>query len=96
MRKHFLSKQDRYDCVFKGFYGTRPEITVSECPKANDPIHLLDSVDKDQLKSFRFYIDCSDDDFLYKGNSALHVKMRDLGIPHKYRVCSGAPACLAD
>jgi enterochelin esterase-like enzyme len=46
-------------------------------------------VDKEKLKSIRFYIDCGDDDFLYKGNSALHVKMRDLEIPHEYRVREG-------
>jgi len=36
-----------------------------------------------------FYIDCGDDDFLYKGNSQLHIQMRDLGITHEYRVRQG-------
>jgi len=84
-----ISTMERYDRVFKGIYGERPEKGMSDYWKANSPIHLLDSVDKDQLKSIRFYIDCGDDDFLYKGNSTLHVKMRDLGIPHEYRVRNG-------
>jgi S-formylglutathione hydrolase FrmB len=78
-----------YGSYFKNIYGPKPEGKMGEYWKACSPLHLLDSVDKEKLKSIRFYIDCGDDDFLYKGNSALHVKMRDLGIPHEYRVRQG-------
>ena len=78
-----------YDQYFGNIYGPKTKDKVSEHWKANSPLYLLDSVDKEKLKSIRFYIDCGDDDFLYKGNSALHVKMRDLGIPHEYRVRQG-------
>lgn len=81
---------DQYDHYFKNIYGEKSENGVSEHWKANSPLHLLDRVDKKKLKSIRWYIDCGDDDFLYKGNAALHVKMRDLGIPHEYRVRQGA------
>jgi S-formylglutathione hydrolase FrmB len=43
----------------------------------------------DQLKSVRWYIDCGDDDFLYKGNATMHIILRDRGIPHEYRVRDG-------
>jgi S-formylglutathione hydrolase FrmB len=79
-----------YDRYFGHIYGPKPENSVSDSWKAYNPLHLLDSVEPEKLKSIRFYIDCGDDDFLYKGNSALHVKMRDLGIPHEYRVRNGA------
>lgn len=81
---------DQYDNYFKDIYGEKPKNGVSEHWKANSPLHLLDNVDKKELRSIRWYIDCGDDDFLYKGNSALHVKMKDLGIPHEYRVREGA------
>lgn len=81
---------DQYDHYFKNIYGKKSSNGVSEHWKANSPLHLLDSVELKKLKSIRWYIDCGDDDFLYKGNSALHVKMRDLGIPHEYRVRQGA------
>uniref|UniRef100_UPI003216540C alpha/beta hydrolase n=1 Tax=uncultured Draconibacterium sp. TaxID=1573823 RepID=UPI003216540C len=81
---------DKYDHYFKNIYGAKPKNDVSEHWKANSPLHLLDSVEPEKLKSIRWYIDCGDDDFLYKGNSALHVKMRDLGIPHEYRVREGS------
>ncbi|MCD6354665.1 MAG: esterase family protein [Prolixibacteraceae bacterium] len=80
---------DSYDNYFKTIYGPRPVGKVSDYWKSYSPLHLLDSVDKAKLKSVRFYLDVGDDDFLYKGNSALHVKMRDLEIPHEYRVRNG-------
>ncbi len=81
---------DRYDHYFGNIYGKKPAKGLSDHWKANSPLHLLDTVDKEKLKSICWYIDCGDDDFLYKGNSALHVKMRDLEIPHEYRVRNGA------
>lgn len=84
-----VEKNSEFDHYFGSIYGPKPATGVSEHWKAYSPLHLLDSVDKNKIKSVRFYIDCGDDDFLYKGNSALHVKMRDLGIPHEYRVRNG-------
>ena len=84
-----MINDDRHDHYFKNIYGEKPENGVSEHWKANSPLHLLETVDKEKLKSVRWYIDCGDDDFLYRGNSALHVKMKNMGIPHEYRVRNG-------
>ena len=84
-----ILSDDTYDRYFGNIYGPKSVDTVSKHWKDYSPLYLLDSVEKEKLKSIRFYIDCGDDDFLYKGNSALHVKMRDLGIPHEYRVRQG-------
>ncbi len=56
----------------------------------NDPLYIIKNAKADKLKSVSYYIDCGDDDFLYKGNSALHVLLRDLNIPHEYRVRDGS------
>ncbi len=85
-----IIQMDSYDMYFKNIYGEQPIEKLSEYYKTYSPLHLLESVDLEKLKSIRFYIDCGDDDFLYKGNSALHVKMRDLEIPHEYRVRNGS------
>ncbi|MBD3376936.1 esterase family protein, partial [candidate division KSB1 bacterium] len=53
-------------------------------------LHLVETLPEDQLKSVRWYIDCGDDDFLYEGNSLLHIALRKRGIPHEYRVRDGA------
>jgi S-formylglutathione hydrolase FrmB len=84
-----MLNNDEYDHYFGNIYGPKSDTEMSDHWKANNPLHLLDSVDKEKLKSIRYYIDCGDDDFLYKGNSALHVKMKDLGIPHEFRVRDG-------
>lgn len=54
------------------------------------PLHQAKTLPEKTLKSVHWYIDCGDDDFLYKGNSALHVILRDRNIPHEYRVRDGA------
>lgn len=78
------------DNYFKDIYGPVPEDgEVSEHWKKYAPLHILDRADKKALNSVRFYIDCGDDDFLYAGNAALHVKMRDMGIQHEFRVRDG-------
>lgn len=57
--------------------------------RANNPIDIVKNADAKKIKKVRFYIDCGDDDFLYKGNSTLHILMRDLNIAHEYRVRDG-------
>lgn len=43
----------------------------------------------DNIKKVRWYISCGDDDFLYEGNSLLHILFHKSGIPHEYRVKDG-------
>jgi len=55
-----------------------------------NPLRLVESVEPEQLNSVRWYIDCGDDDFLYEGNSLMHIAMRKRQIAHEYRVRDGA------
>lgn len=50
---------------------------------------LIDSVPDDQRRAVRWYIDCGDDDFLYEGNSLVHIAMRKKEIPHEFRIRDG-------
>jgi S-formylglutathione hydrolase FrmB len=52
-------------------------------------LSLIENMPDDQKKSVRWYIDCGDDDFLYEGNSLVHIAMRKKEIPHEYRVRDG-------
>jgi len=56
---------------------------------ANNPFYIVKHSDYNKMKSVRMYIDCGDDDFLYEGNSNFHILLRDLEIPHEYRVRDG-------
>jgi len=42
-----------------------------------------------RIKSIRWYISCGDDDFLYEGNSRMHIVFRQLEIPHEFRIKDG-------
>lgn len=50
---------------------------------------LVQNMPDDQKNAVRWYIDCGDDDFLYEGNSLIHIAMRQREIPHEYRVRQG-------
>lgn len=53
-------------------------------------LELLKTIPVEEIKSIRWYIDCGDDDFLYEGNSLVHIAMTQKEIPHEYRVRDGA------
>jgi S-formylglutathione hydrolase FrmB len=54
-----------------------------------NPIEIVKNTKDKNFNRSRIYIDCGDDDFLYKGNDAFHTLLRDMEIPHEYRVRNG-------
>jgi enterochelin esterase-like enzyme len=50
---------------------------------------LINNIADSLKKSVRWYIDCGDDDFLYEGNSLVHIAMRKKEIPHEFRMRDG-------
>jgi enterochelin esterase-like enzyme len=58
--------------------------------KRHNAISLINDIKDDQKKAVRWYIDCGDDDFLYEGNSLVHIAMRKKEIPHEFRVRDGS------
>lgn len=66
------------------------EATVTAYFERHNALSLIEKADTDQLKSIRWYIDCGDDDYLYEGNSLVHIAMKKKDIPHEYRVRDGA------
>lgn len=66
------------DTTFRRFFR---EQTVLELVKA-----MPDST----KKAVRWYIDCGDDDFLYEGNSLVHIAMKKGQVPHEFRIRDGA------
>jgi len=58
--------------------------------KRHNAISLINDIKDDQKKAVRWYIDCGDDDFLYEGNSLVHIAMKKKEIPHEFRIREGA------
>ena len=50
---------------------------------------LVNNMPDSLKKAVRWYIDCGDDDFLYEGNSLVHIAMRKKEIPHEFRIRNG-------
>ena len=63
---------------------------LEEYYKKHNAIELVKDIKEDQKQSVRWFIDCGDDDFLFEGNSLVHIAMRKNNIPHEYRVREGA------
>lgn len=57
--------------------------------KRHSALALVEAMPEDQKKAVRWYIDCGDDDFLYEGNSLIHIAMRKKDIPHEFRIHNG-------
>jgi S-formylglutathione hydrolase FrmB len=55
----------------------------------NSILYLISNLPIERINQVNYYIDIGDDDHLYKGNSLFHIKLRDLEIPHEYRVRDG-------
>lgn len=72
----------------------KPEVDYSEAEienyyKRQSVLELINNVPDDQKKAVRWFIDCGDDDFLYEGNSLVHIAMKKKEIPHEFRIHDG-------
>jgi len=82
---------ERWDSFMSVFLqkGLRGKDRLNKHWYDNSPIKIVETAPIEKLKSVRYYIDCGDDDFLIKGNMALHAAMIDKGVPHEFRVRDG-------
>ena len=65
------------------------EARLNDYFQQHNAVYLVEHMPEEQKKAVRWYIDCGDDDFLYEGNSLVHIAMRKRDIPHEYRVRDG-------
>ena len=84
-------KQDTWDKVLGPVFGVgltgKDRLTAHF--RDHNPLDLARTLPEESLKKVRVYIDCGDDDFLIKGNCALHFLLTDRKIPHEFRVRDG-------
>ncbi len=57
--------------------------------KRQSVLSMIENMPDDQKEAVRWYIDCGDDDFLFEGNSLVHIAMRKKEIPHEFRIRNG-------
>jgi S-formylglutathione hydrolase FrmB len=69
--------------------GDANEEQLSAYFKQYSALELVKNMPDEQKDEVRWFIDCGDDDFLFEGNSLIHIEMRKRDIPHEYRVRQG-------
>jgi len=86
-------KQENWDKLLGPLFGAaglEGKARLTPYFRGVSPLDLAKSLPEDSLKKVRYYIDCGDDDFLIKGNCALHLLLIDRKIPHEFRVRDGS------
>ena len=83
--------QDRWEKIESVVYGPNLEGEARLTPhwRANNIFEIIEGKTKEELSAVRYWFDIGDEDFLYRGNSELHILLRDKGIPHEFRVRDG-------
>lgn len=83
--------EEEYRGRFSFIYGPagKPQERLTPHWRKNSVLNLVKAIPESNKKDVRYYIDCGDDDFLFLGNSMLHILMRQLNIPHEYRTRDG-------
>lgn len=62
---------------------------IDDFYRRHSVLQLVDQIKEEDKKAVRWFIDCGDDDFLYEGNSLVHIAMRKKDIPHEFRIRDG-------
>ena len=84
-----LSIEEAKTRMSKSDPGITDETQIKTYYEKYNALTLINQIPEDQKKAVRWYIDCGDDDFLYEGNSLIHIAMRKKEIPHEFRVRDG-------
>ncbi len=81
---------DAYSQRMQSRYDIKNTTTINNHYESYNVHRLLENVALKKIKSVKWFIDCGDDDFLYEGNSLVHITMRKKQIPHEFRIRDGA------
>lgn len=66
------------------------DAAISAYYNKHSALALINNMPDSTKKAVRWYIDCGDDDFLFEGNSLVHIAMKKKEIPHEFRIRDGA------
>jgi enterochelin esterase-like enzyme len=88
----FMTIDDKaYEKMMSPIFGPAPAGKDRLTPhyRSYSPLDQAKSLSVDEIKKVRYYLDCGDDDFLFKGNAALHILLSERKVPHEFRVRDG-------
>jgi enterochelin esterase-like enzyme len=76
----------------KRFETSNPDLSegrLVEYFRKHNALSMIEDLPEDKKNAVRWYIDCGDDDFLYEGNSLVHIAMKKKEISHEFRIRDG-------
>lgn len=80
----------QWGAIFGG-KGSVGEARLTDYYKEHCPFYMFTAATKDQYADVAYYLDCGDDEEqLLVANDDLHRQLREIGMPHEYRVRNGA------
>lgn len=80
-----------YDDFLKRYQGeVKDKDQLKAYYEKHQALRQLELNDIEKIKSVKWFFDCGDDDFLYEGNSLVHIAMKKKEIPHEFRIRDGA------
>jgi len=53
-------------------------------------LQVVENMKVEDMKSLKWYFSIGDDDFLYEGNSLVHIALRKKEVPHEFRINDGS------
>jgi enterochelin esterase-like enzyme len=83
----FADAQRRYT---RQELGEIPEDLLRTHYERHNALGLIEQMEANVIGDVRWFIDCGDDDFLYEGNSLVHIALTKKEVEHEYRVRDGA------
>lgn len=83
--------EDQYNTWFKNVYGTASDPKERPAPayEQYNTFKLIKNMSDADKRKVKIYVSCGDDDFLFRGNAALWVALREANIPSEFRVLDG-------
>ncbi len=84
-----LSMEDLKNSMERRGIRDATDAELKEYYNRQSVLALVENMPDDQKRTVRWYIDCGDNDFLFEGNSLVHIAMRKKEIPHEFRIRDG-------
>lgn len=86
-----MMPESQWNTVFAPLFGKdlKGKDRLNKAWYDNSVLSIIDKKNGADLNKVHYWIDCGDDDFLFNGNSLLHIALKRKLVKHEYRVRDG-------
>ena len=80
---------DSYKEWLKRGNETYTDAQINAYLEKHSSLQVIENMKLEDMKSVKWYFSIGDDDFLYEGNSLVHIALRKKEVPHQFRMNDG-------